>query len=330
MPDLPLVTIITPSYNQAIFLEETIQSVLSQNYPNLEYFIIDGGSTDGSVEIIRKYADRLAWWVSEKDKGQGDALNKGFSRANGSIIAWINSDDYYLPGAITAAVNALQASPEAGMVFGDVISIDAAGVPFNIMTFAPWGLDELMQFNIIGQPGVFMRHEVLKRAGYLDISYHYLLDHELWLRVAQQASIRYVPQRWAAARYHSLAKNVSQTSFYGPEAYRIVEWMSTHPILAPRFQRLRRKIWAGAHRINGHYLLDGGQSWPALKAYLKGLISSPSVILPEYRRILFAAASLVVNVESLRKSYLERRKKTLLKNLDSTSNTSARDDLEKN
>ncbi|HZU87535.1 MAG TPA: glycosyltransferase family 2 protein, partial [Anaerolineaceae bacterium] len=122
----PLVSIVTPSYNQARYLEATLRSVLEQDYPNLEYIVVDGGSTDGSREIIQKYASRLAWWVSEKDRGQTDAINKGFSRAHGEILAWLNSDDTYQPGAIRQAVEALQNHPRAGMVYADTNFIDAA------------------------------------------------------------------------------------------------------------------------------------------------------------------------------------------------------------
>jgi len=124
MSEQPLVSIVTPSFNQVKYLEETIRSVLEQDYPKIEYIVIDGGSTDGSVEVIRKYADRLAYWVSEADRGQTDAINKGFATAHGSILAWLNSDDTYKPGAVSEAVAYLQNHPNIGMVYGDLDFID--------------------------------------------------------------------------------------------------------------------------------------------------------------------------------------------------------------
>lgn len=124
---LPLVSIITPSFNQAEFLEATIQSVLGQDYPRIEYSIVDGGSTDGSVDVIKAYEQRLAWWVSEKDQGQTDAINKGFARAKGEILAWINSDDTYNPGAVGSAVKYLMEHPEIALVYSDCNYINEKG-----------------------------------------------------------------------------------------------------------------------------------------------------------------------------------------------------------
>lgn len=307
----PLVSIVTPSYNQANFIEASLRSVLEQDYPNIEYLVADGGSTDGSLEIIRSYAGRLAWWVSEKDSGQAEAINKGFARARGEIVAWLNSDDLYLPGAVSAAVRAFEQHPQAGLVFTDVVSINAAGQAINVMTCGDWGLDDLLQFKIISQPGVFMRRSVLEQAGYLDLSMHYMLDHQLWLRMAQQAPIQYVPERWAAARFHENAKNVNQAAGFAQEAYRLLEWIPTQPGLQEANRRLNKRIRAGAERINGFYLLDAGQPRAALAAYLRSLALYPPLALPEWRRVVYAAASLVVNPAALRRGYLQKRQEKL-------------------
>lgn len=288
-----LISIITPSYNQVAYLEYTLQSVLAQDYPHIEYLVIDGGSIDGSLDIIRRYADRLAWWVSEPDAGQADAINKGFSRARGEYIAWLNSDDLYLPGAVMQAVAVLQANPELGMVFGDAFTINGDGMPLNALVFGEWGLPDLMAFRIICQPAVFMRRSILERAGYLDSSYHYMLDHQLWLRLARLAPIRHVSQTWAAARHHAAAKNVAHAEAFGEEALHILEWMEVQPDLASLVAANRHKIIAGAYRLNGRYLLDGGLPAPALKSYLRALINDPVYTLKHGRRMAYAAASLV-------------------------------------
>ncbi len=163
MAEFPLVSIVTPSFNQVAFLEQTIQSVLSQDYPNLEYWVVDGGSTDGSLAIIQRYADQLSGWLSEPDQGQGDAINKGFRRCQGEIVAWLNSDDIYRPGSIRRAVEVLQAHPEVGLAYSDVDSIDPQGEVFNRMTYAQWGLQDLMAFNMLGQVSVFSTIDFRKR-----------------------------------------------------------------------------------------------------------------------------------------------------------------------
>ena len=307
---LTLVSIITPSYNQASYLEQTILSAIEQDYSPLEYLIVDGGSEDGSLEIIRKYAGRLAWWVSEPDAGQAEAINKGLARARGEIVAWLNSDDLLLPGAVARAVSALESNPELGMVFGDAISIDARSQPLNRLAFNDWGLPEFMRFRIICQPAAFMRKATLDRAGYLDPSFHYLLDHHLWIRLARLAPVEHIPAALAAARQHPEAKNVSQAAGFGREALRILEWMENQPDLAPLVKRDRRRIEAGAQRLNARYLLDGGMPAPALRAYASALVRSPGFTLQHGHRILYALLSLAGG-KSLAGLYYRLRSKRL-------------------
>ena len=307
-PTNPLVSIITPSYNQAKFLEQTIRSVLAQDYQPIEFIIIDGASTDGSLEIIRRFEDRLIFWISEPDQGQADAINKGFNQARGDIVAWLNSDDLYLPGAVSQAVDALQTEPELGMVFGDALTIDTQGRPLNLLAFGDWGLVELMSFRIICQPAVFMRRAVLDQTGSLDPNYHFLLDHHLWIRIAKTAPIRHIAtgskavgrtsddqsfSLWAAARHHPGAKNVNQASKFGEEALRLLAWMEEQPDLVPLVKRYKKQIYAGAYRLNGRYLLDGGQPKAALKSYWRAFTNKPGFTLKHKNRILYATTSLV-------------------------------------
>lgn len=290
---LPLVSIVTPSYNQAHYLEATIRSVLGQDYPNLEYIVVDGGSTDGSVEIIRKYADRFVYWVSEPDQGQADAINKGFAQANGEIFAWLNSDDLYLPGAVQNAVAALNADSNSSLVYADLQSIDAAGEAFNTIRYRAYTLQDLLAFRIIGQPSVFFRRAAFERAGGLDPSYRYLLDHYLWLRIAQQTPIQYVPQTWAAARHHPAAKNVAQAAGFADEIERLQTWASEQPDLAPLVVQNRRRVLGGAQRLRGRYLLDARRPARALGAYSRALFADPPFALRHAHRMLYALLSLL-------------------------------------
>jgi glycosyltransferase involved in cell wall biosynthesis len=292
-PYLPLVSIITPSYNQAVFLEETIESVLSQTGVQLEYYVIDGGSTDGSVEIIQRYSHLLTGWVSEPDNGQAEAINKGFNQATGKYIAWLNSDDLYLPNAVSQAVSALEANPALGLVYGDAISIDPRGAVLNPLTFGDWGLDDLLGFRIICQPAVFMRRSILSEAGYLDPSYQYMLDHQLWLRMARLAPIQHIPNTLAAARQHPGAKNVLQAAAFGDEILNILNWIANQPDYQAYYSAQRSRITAGAYRLKARYLLDGGQPGPALKAYFRALRHHPGFTLQHWHRMLYAALSLV-------------------------------------
>ncbi|UYN88720.1 MAG: glycosyltransferase [Anaerolineales bacterium] len=290
--DQPLVSIITPSYNQAAFLEDTILSVTGQDYPNLEYFVVDGGSNDGSVELIKRYANKLDWWVSEPDQGQADAINKGLARTKGEFVAWLNSDDFYRPGAVAQAVAALQQNPQAGIVYADLDSIDRTGRIFNTIHYRQFSLLDLLSFEIIGQPTVFMRRAVLQQAGPLDASYRYLLDHQLWLRMLQQAPAMYVPAVWAAARHHASAKNVGEAAGFGREAMRILAWAGSQPHMRELIAAHHRQVLAGAHVFDARYLLDGGQAAAALRSFGRVASLQPGRLLRHLPRIFFAFLSL--------------------------------------
>ncbi len=218
----PLVTIVTPSYNQARFLEDTIRSVLSQDYPHIEYIIVDGGSTDGSVDIIRKYEDRLAWWVSEPDRGQAHAINKGFARARGEIWAWINSDDIYTPHAVREAVAFLEAHPEVGMVYGDALYIDEENRVLGRFPSAQTDYRKLLRgFVHIPQATAFFRADLVREVGFLNENLYYAFDYDLWVRLARRAALRYVPRHWAYFRIHLDSKTIQADDRCWPEMWQV-------------------------------------------------------------------------------------------------------------
>jgi len=217
-----LISIVTPSYNQAHFIEDTIRSVLSQDYPHMEYLIVDGGSTDNTVEIIRKYESRLTWWVSEKDLGQTDAINKGFARAKGDILAWINSDDTYESGAITAAVNYFHAHPEVGMIYGDCNFINERGDVIGKFDSAQTNYRLLRQgYTHIPQQTMFFRANLWKQVGPLDPSFYFAMDYDLWTRISARSEIKYVPQTWANFRLHTSGKTILADDRCWPEMIRV-------------------------------------------------------------------------------------------------------------
>jgi glycosyltransferase involved in cell wall biosynthesis len=302
MAALPLVTIVTPSYNQARFLEATIRSVLEQDYPRIEYLVVDGASTDGSVEIIQRYANRLAWWVSEKDSGQPEAINKGLQRARGEFVGWLNSDDIYLPGAVTAAVKVFQSQPEAGLVYGDALAIDSDGKSFNLMRARQYTLADLMAFEIICQPAAFMRRSVLEQVNYLDPAYQLLMDNLLWMYMAEKAPIVYAAQTWAAARYHDQAKNRTRGAAYGREARLLIADLKSRPEFTDPFRSDEKRIMAGVERFDAFYLTDAGQSREALRSYWRSFRHNPLTALGDWKHILLAVFSLL-GLQKIRNLY---------------------------
>ena len=209
--ELPKISIVTPSYNQGQFLEETIQSVFNQDYPNIEYIIMDGGSTDNSVDIIKKYEDRITCWVSESDKGQSHAINKGFRKCTGNIITWINSDDVYMPKAFNIVGKYFKDNPEVDIVYGDQTDIDEKGATFRALRSMSFNrLALLSRGATISQPNAFFRRKILEEIGYIDESLQWTMDYEFFLRVAFAGyHIRHIPATLAKFRYHRNSKTVS-------------------------------------------------------------------------------------------------------------------------
>ena len=208
--DQPLVSIVTPSLNQADFIEAAIESVLAQDYPNIEYLVVDGGSTDGTLDILRRYGERVRW-ISEPDAGQADAINKGVRLTQGEILAWMNADDQYAPQAVSRAIAELQAHPQAALVYGHAEFTDQAGrVIAPCVRVEPFDLYRLLNsLDYIVQPTTFFRRDAFLAVGGLDSSLRYCLDYDLWIKLALRYPVRYLPELLARVRVYPATKTAS-------------------------------------------------------------------------------------------------------------------------
>lgn len=201
------ISVVTPSFNQAQFLEATMRSVLEQDYPELEYIVVDGGSSDGSAEIIRKYAGRLAWWVSEPDKGQADAINKGLQRATGDVVAYLNSDDLYFPGALRAIAAAFEKTPGAGVIYGRTQKIDAHGAETKPLFLTPWNARLHKTLCLVPQPSSFYSRAAWEACGPFDGELGYVLDWDFLLRVERRFPILAIEEPISQFRVYPQTKS---------------------------------------------------------------------------------------------------------------------------
>jgi len=223
-----------------------------------------------------------------------------------NIKASWNSDDYYLEGTVSAAMKIFEENPDTVLVYGNMLAVDEHGKTFNTLNYKQLTLEDLLCFQIIGQPAVFMRRSALQKTGGLDPTFHFLLDHHLWIRIAQQGKILHVPQTWAAARYHAEAKNRAKAAEFGREAFRILESVEQDGNLAPILAKVNRRTRASTHRVDSRYLLDGGQPVAALLAWMKALFIHPPTALA--RMNIFVSAILnLLGLGKLREKILERR-----------------------
>lgn len=234
-----IVSIITPSFNQGQFIEETIQSVLDQDYSNIEYVIVDGGSTDNTLDILRRFGDRIRW-ISEKDAGQADAISKGVGMTTGDVIHWLNSDDILLPGAVSKVMACFQNSPEVKLVYGRCYYCDRDGEIVGSYPTETFDLDRLAMFNFIAQPSAFIKRDAFLEVSGLDQRLNYLFDVDLWIKIGMQFKTLYLPEYLSEYRLHDTSKTVDKAQALS----------NSRESLEVVFKHFN---WAPSNRVFGYY-----------------------------------------------------------------------------
>lgn len=233
----PLVSIIIPSFNQGHFIRETIDSVLNQDYKNIELIVMDGGSTDETVSILKGYKSKLKW-VSEKDKGQADAINKGLKKAKGKILGYLNSDDFLMPGAIRKAVKALEGNSESGWVTGDYRIVDAGGKSIQnfvvlykkvLRTFANKYLFAVA--NYVVQPSTFWKKELMDKVGYFDEKLHYCMDYDMWMKFYNISNPEIISSELSSFRIHNQSKGGTSYTSQFNEEHKVLKRYTNNKVL---------------------------------------------------------------------------------------------------
>ncbi len=243
----PLVSIVTPSFNQAAFLEQTILSVIQQDYSPIEYLIIDGGSTDGSQEIIRRYENHLGYWESQADDGQANAINKGLRRAKGEILGWLNSDDVLAPGAIRRAMKVFRQFPEIDVVYGHLERIDETGCVIDTPVLPKdkvvFDKKHVIGECLVNQPGALWRRKAMEKVGLLDESLHFVMDYEYWIRMALSGARFFrLEEKVAFFRLSPESKTVSQSSRMAEEQMAVLESLLERSDLPERLGQTHEQI----------------------------------------------------------------------------------------
>lgn len=266
--DYPRITVVTPSYNQASTLEETIRSVVLQGYPNLEYMVIDGGSTDGSVEIIRKYEQAITYWVSEQDRGQSHAINKGWQRATGELITWLNSDDYLAEGVLGRVANLYckQMGRPTSLIYARANIIDnnyeilrKFGEPFDL-SFCLRNLIDLLP-----QPSVFLTKSSLEQIGLVDEEMHFAMDFDLFLRAALLAPPIFVDEIWSYIRFYPETKTSRNPLGFVRDQFRLLEKLQSQPRYAVKVNQYLKSAYASNYLRSARLRYEAGQMREALQ-----------------------------------------------------------------
>jgi glycosyltransferase involved in cell wall biosynthesis len=250
----PVISIVTPSFNQGEFIRQTIDSVLNQDYPRLDYQVWDGGSSDETLSILRSYGEGLRW-QAEPDRGQAQAINKGWAMAKGDIVAWLNSDDLLQPGALSQVGTFFNEHPEVDILYGDCDCMDQNGTVLMPYPAESFDLRKLVlkTINYIPQPATFIRRRVLDKIGMLDETLHYVMDFDYWLRAGIEHNFAYLPAPLAKLRIHAQAKSSADLGRFGAELIKIYHQFFASPNLPDSLRRIRPRAMS-----NIYYRAAGG------------------------------------------------------------------------
>jgi glycosyltransferase involved in cell wall biosynthesis len=284
----PRVSIVTPSYNQGAFLEETIVSVLEQDYPDVEYIVVDDGSTDGSVEIVRRYGNRLAWWASQPNAGQVAAINRGFERATGEILGWINADDTLLPGAISTVVGELERDPGLLLVYGDALFIDEESREVGYLPARQFDVPCMLRAleNHVVQPGSLFRRRALELAGPLDERAYYFFDFEFAIRLGAVGRAKRLRKPLATYRVHPDSKSVGAPLRKAVDYERVAEGFVPGPAFPERWRPLAGEAQAAAYLGAGEYFYAALELERSRRAFARALRLQPRYLLQRRPRSL--------------------------------------------
>jgi glycosyltransferase involved in cell wall biosynthesis len=277
----PLVSVVTPTYNQVAFLGDTIESVLGQDYPHIEFRVLDDGSTDATPSVLAEYTGRLLW-ESHANRGQTATINKGWQQATGDILTWLNSDDTFLPGAVGWAVRYLEEHPDVDIVFGDTLFTDADGTPIEpSRPVGPFDYERFVVdcFNPVAQPSAFLRRRVVENTGPLDPSYYYFMDWDYWLRAGIHHRIVHEPVLLSTYRLHAESKTVAHARRSAPELERMYRHYFARGDVPPALRRQQRQALANMYFTSGAYYLKGGDGPAAAAMARKALEADPSLVL---------------------------------------------------
>ena len=286
----PCVSIITPTFNQASFLRETIESVLGQDYPHIEYLVIDDGSTDETRSVLESFGSRLRWW-SRPNRGQTPTINEGFEACRGDVVTWLNSDDTLLPGAVSWAVSALTRHAEAGVVFGDTLFTHTDGSPLNRTTARPFDYEMFVVecHNPIPQCSSFVRRSLLEEAGPLDPFFYYFMDWDLWLRAGLRRPIVYEPVLLSTYRLHPKSKTVAQARRSAPELEYMYRKYFEGDQVPPSIRRREREAFANMYFTSAGYFIRGGDRAAGRQMAWRAVRSDPvgALRIRQVRRFVY-------------------------------------------